>query len=314
VQIAGSRAVVTGAGGVLGRSLGVELARRGAASVVLVDDRNGRGRALEQTAALVCAHGALAEVEFADVGNEREVACLVQRVEDAGPVDLWCSNATLAGRGGLETDPEELSLALAVNLLSHVWTAKALLPRMIARGGGSFLQTTSAAAILPEPQGLALGVSHGGAVAFAEWLATAFFAQGIRVSCLFPAPALLDEGVSAQAERPTVPRRHDTPRPARGPDHASRSGPDEPTLSSTTGASMLARTAVDALEAERFYVFPEAEISAVLRRKAEDPEAWMARQRRPTPTAEGPSGGPGPDRRPVARTGRTTAETQSAGA
>lgn len=301
----------------LGRSLGVEIARRGAASVVLVDDDrgpSGRGRAVEQTAALVCAHGAIAEVEVADVGKEREVTALVRRVEDAGPLDLWCSNATLAGRGGLETDPEQFSLALAVNLFSHVWTARALLPGMIARGGGSFLQTASAAAILPDRESLALGVSHGGAVAFAEWLATTFSEQGIRVSCLFPDPTLLDEGVAGRATRPTGARRSDTLRPAREADHYGGSGPDEAALSPATEASVLARAAVDALEAERFYVFPEAGMSAALRRKAEDPEAWMAQQRRPTPAEEGPSGGPGCDRRPVARTGRPTAESQSPGA
>lgn len=309
MQIAGARAVVTGAAGVLGRSLSVEIARRGAASVVLVEDdpsRGGQSRGVEQTAALVCAQGALAEVEVADLADEREVTALVRRVEEAGPVDLWCSNASLAYTGGLDTAPEELSVALAVNLLSHVWTARALLPAMVARGRGSFLQTASTAGILPEAEGLALSVGHGAAVAFAEWLATTFYERGVRVSCLFPDSELLAGEVT---RRPTAPERDEPLRRGRASDRRNPSGPQEPAISPSTRASALARAAVDAVEAERFYVFPGADVTEALRHKADDPEAWLARRHRRTSSAEALNPAVGHDVPPLAPAGRPTAES-----
>jgi short-subunit dehydrogenase len=70
--------------------------------------------------------------------------------------------------------------------MAHVWAARAVVERMVARGGGYFLITASAAGLLNIVESASYGVTKHGAVAFAEWLAIAYGRKGLRVSCLCP--------------------------------------------------------------------------------------------------------------------------------
>src|SRR3546814_2061421 len=95
----------------------------------------------------------------ADVGREDDIVRVVRDTEAKfGPIDLFCSNA---GIGRMDADfnnaasasNELWTLEWQVNVMAHVYAARALLPGMIARGSGYFLNTVSAA-------GLQIGRAH----------------------------------------------------------------------------------------------------------------------------------------------------------
>jgi NAD(P)-dependent dehydrogenase (short-subunit alcohol dehydrogenase family) len=73
-----------------------------------------------------------------------------------------------------------------VNLMAHVWAARAVVPSMLARSQGYLLQTISSAALITGPSGPGYTMTKHGALGFAEWLALNYGHRGIRVSCLCP--------------------------------------------------------------------------------------------------------------------------------
>jgi NAD(P)-dependent dehydrogenase (short-subunit alcohol dehydrogenase family) len=121
-----------------------------------------------------------------DVTDQAAVARLVDRVEDRlGPVDLWCSNAGVALGQDLGTDGDR-ERSFAVHVLAHVHAARALAPRMTARGRGHLLLTASAAGLLTSMDSTPYSVTKHGTVALAEWLAIRWGDAGVGVSCLCP--------------------------------------------------------------------------------------------------------------------------------
>ena len=156
--------VVTGAASGIGRALARRFAAEGARSVVSVDlDVQGA----EATAAEI---GGIALA--ADVSVESVIANVVETTEaQVGAIDLFCSNAGIGMGMDLEAPNEEWQKSWDVNVMSHVYAARHLVPRMIERGGGYFLNTASAAGLLNQIGGAAYGVSKHAAVGFGEWLA-----------------------------------------------------------------------------------------------------------------------------------------------
>src|SRR5512143_481161 len=84
-----------------------------------------------------------------DVSREAEIVALVERAtREYGAIDLFVSNAGIATGGGVDAPDEEWRRIIDINLMSHVWAARALLPAMVARGSGYLLSTASAAGLL----------------------------------------------------------------------------------------------------------------------------------------------------------------------
>lgn len=191
-----------------------------------------------------------------DVTHEAEIAALIDQVEtDAGPIDLFCSNAGVFVIGGAEQPDDEWKRIIDVNVMAHVWTARHLVPRMIDRGGGYLLTTASAAGLLSQIGSAPYSVTKHAALAFAEWLAITYGDQGLVVSAL--CPQAVATNMTADIEGGGV---------------AGVNGmltPDD-----------VAEVVVEGLRGEQFLILPHPEVSEYFRRKAGDYDRWIAGMRR----------------------------------
>ena len=107
-------------------------------------------------------------------------------VAEHGRIDLFCSNAGITTGVGLD-DPDDLwHAALEVNVMAHVYAARAVRAAHARARLRIPAQHRSAAGLLTSPGDAPYAVSKHGAVAFAEWLAITYGDRGIRVSVLCP--------------------------------------------------------------------------------------------------------------------------------
>jgi len=240
-------AVVTGAGGGIGRALALRLAEAGAKRVVCVDI-DGDGAA--STAARI---GGIARK--VDVSSEDEIRSLVEDVESGeGPIDLFCSNAGISIRGGPEVANDDWQRIWDINVMAHVFAARHVVPRMVERGGGYLLNTASAAGLLSQVGSAPYAVTKHAAVGLAEWLALTYGDHGIKVSVLCP-----------QAVRTAMTRGKED-------GVASIDGMLEP--------DVVADACLEAIEKESFLVLPHPEVLDYMRRKTEDYDRWIGGMRK----------------------------------
>jgi len=258
MELAGKVVVVTGGGSGIGAALCRRFAAEGARGVV-VADRDAAG-----AAAVAHEIGGLAVTT--DVGVEADVQRLVERtVERFGAIDLFCSNAGVALGGGLDpltggpfAPDDAWRTSWDVNVMAHVYAARAVLPAMLARGEGYLLSTASAAGLLTDLSSHAYSVTKHAAVALAEALAISYGERGIRVSCLCPqgvrTPMLL--GIGAELG---------------GAAHL---------LPGAIEAAQVAEAVVQGLRDERFLILPHPEAAEFYRRRAGDTDRWLAGMQR----------------------------------
>lgn len=167
MKIDGCTAVVTGAASGIGKALAEQLRLAGARAVV-VADINAEGA--EKVAAGL---GDDAMAVQTDVADEAAIQELVARTRARfGDIDLFVSNAGLTVTGGFEVSDAAWRRAIDVNLMSHVYAARAVLPAMLEAGRGHLLQTMAAAGVLTAFGAAPYTVAKQGAVAFAEWPCT----------------------------------------------------------------------------------------------------------------------------------------------
>ena len=180
MELEGRVAVVTGGASGIGAAVCRRFAAAGARGVV-VADQNGGGA--EEVADEI---GGLAVV--CNVGVESDVDDLVRQAEaEFGPIDVFFSNAGIALGGDiLDTPLSVWQEQWDVNLMAHVYAVRAVLPKMLERGEGYLLHTSSMAGILSSHGNLPYAVTKHGVVGLAEYLAFTYAHRGIRVSCLCP--------------------------------------------------------------------------------------------------------------------------------
>jgi NAD(P)-dependent dehydrogenase (short-subunit alcohol dehydrogenase family) len=242
--------VVTGAASGIGKALCERFAAEGAKAIVVSDiDEAGIQAVCEKISAQTKTLGVVT-----DVSNEADVQALVAKtIEAFGPIDLFCSNAGIFTAGGEEVSNDAWQRIWDINVMSHIYASRAVLPSMLERGEGYLLNTASAAGLLNQVGSAPYGVTKHAAVGFAEWLSITYGDRGIKVSVLCP-----------QAVR--------TKMTAGGTGAAGVDGMLEP--------EQLAQTVVDTLAAERFLVLPHPEVLTYMQRKAADYDRWLVGMRR----------------------------------
>jgi NAD(P)-dependent dehydrogenase (short-subunit alcohol dehydrogenase family) len=266
MQLRDKVVVVTGGAGGIGAAMARRFAAEGARAVVVADLDEAKAREL---AAEVERAGSKGLAMRCDVADEDQVRALVAAsLERFGQVDLFCSNAGVAFGKGLDAATEEWDRAWRVNLMAHVFAARAVLPSMLARGDGYLLQTCSAAGLLTNPGDAPYTVSKHGAVAFAEWLAVTYGDRGIRVSAICP------QGVR-------------TPMLLGGLEEGNAAALAVAAAAELLEPEQVADAVVEGLAAERFLILPHPQVAAYLRQKADDPDRWLAGMRRLVARAEG---------------------------
>ena len=121
---------------------------------------------------------------------------------------------------------------------------------MLARGGGYFLQTVSAAGLLTEIGSAAYSVSKHASVSFAEWLSVNYRRAGIRVSCLCPSGVRTDMLETNNQVHQFL--------------HEHALSPDE-----------VAESACAGLAAEKFLILPHPEVGEFFAFKGDDYDRWL---------------------------------------
>jgi NAD(P)-dependent dehydrogenase (short-subunit alcohol dehydrogenase family) len=247
MELQGKVAVITGGSGGIGRAMARAFLDEGAKAVVLADLD---GAAVEAAArALGC------EGMACDVTDEAQIVALVERtLARHGVIDLFCSNAGAGGQGLLTDAPNAVwQKQWELHVMAHVYAARAVLPSMLARRSGYLLNTASAAGLLAALGSGPYTVTKAAAVKLAEFISITHGDDGIKVSVLCP------QGVNTAM----APRRLGD---------GQTDGIIEP--------DALARTVVETLREERFYVLPHPEVEEYVRRKGNDVDRWLAGMRR----------------------------------
>jgi NAD(P)-dependent dehydrogenase (short-subunit alcohol dehydrogenase family) len=278
--------LVTGGASGIGQALCQRFAAEGARAIVVVD-RDADG-ALATAGAL----GRRATALTADVTVEADIDAVIDRTEaEIGPIDLFASNAGVLGYGGLESSDDTWSLVWSVNVLAHLYAARAMVPRMLERGGGYLLSTASAAGLLTQPGDAPYSVTKHAAVALAEWLAVTYGDQGIKVSCVCPmaVDTAMFRGGEAASDKATGPVS--APAGITGVAGAAA-------VQGVLSPEQVAHAVVEGVREERFLILPHPEVATFEQRRAADRDRWLAGMRRLAASFTGSAGnGTDSDRR-----------------
>ena len=267
--------VVTGGASGIGRSLAIAFGAAGATGVVVADlDGDGAASVAEEVA------GEAIGVAC-DVSQEDQVQAVVAAAEERfGPVDVFCANAGILVTGGIEAPDSAWERAWSVNVKSHLYAARAVIPSMVERGGGYLVHTASAAGLLTQLGAAPYSVTKHAVVAFAEWLSITYGDAGIRVSALCPqavATNLVTTSGDVLTGRPVTvpPPRTDSISGAANVGAKGGAGAD-----GVLSPDDVALEVLEAIGEERFLILPHPEVETYEQRRAGDRERWLRGMRR----------------------------------
>ncbi|GFE49338.1 dehydrogenase [Roseobacter cerasinus] len=236
--------VITGGASGIGAALAQAVQAKGAR--VAIADRSAQ--AVDQAAEQIGCLGVVC-----DVTREAAIQSCIRQVEAAyGPIDVFVSNA-----GVFQGQPDHAASApdavwmlnWQLHVMAHVYAARALLPGMLARGAGYFVNVASAAGLLNQIGDAAYSASKHAAVSFAESLAITHGAAGIGVSVVCP----------QYVATPLIGLERDL---SRGSDMLLTA--DEVAESIIAGAEMGA-----------FLILPHPDVAGHARRRAADHGRWL---------------------------------------
>ena len=246
VQVAGKVVVVTGGASGIGKAM-VERFHREGAKALFVADLHGEG-----AQAVADSVGGVGMA--CDVTRYADVAGVARAAEDQyGHIDLFCSNAGVSVRdkdleNAASTPDDGWALGWGVNVMAHVYAARACLPGMIQRGEGYFLNTVSAAGLLSQIGSAIYSTTKHAAVGFGESLAITHKHHGIGVSILCPQAV-------------------DTPMVGGARGSQSVDGVLTP--------EAVAESVIEGLARESFLILPHEQVLTYMQRKSGDYDRWI---------------------------------------
>lgn len=249
MQIQGRVAVVTGGANGIGRALCRAFAGAGARAVIVADlDEKGAKNIADEI------HGVPIGT---NVGKESDVQRLVeQTTKQFGQIDIFCSNAGVGVQGSQDASDADWQRSWDVNVMAHIYAARAVLPQMLKRSEGYLVQTVSAAGLLTQIGSAPYSVSKHAAMSFAEWLAITYGDQGIRVSALCPQGVRTNMLFNAEF------------------------GGGAFLLEGALEPEQVAKDVIQAVTEERFLILPHPEVARYFQNKANDYERWLRGMRK----------------------------------
>ena len=172
-------AMVTGAAGGIGSAIAERLAIEGAQVWVCDVTADGAAAVAERIGGRPLAF---------NLTDSAACAAAVGQVEaEAGRIDVLVNNAGINRRGALlELDPADWSATFAVNVDAVVALCRAVLPVMVAAGGGSIVNTASQWGLYPAPGHIAYNTSKAAVIAITQNLARDYAPAGVRVNAVCP--------------------------------------------------------------------------------------------------------------------------------
>jgi len=250
MQIKDKVVIVTGGAKGIGKALCQRFSAEGARAVVVAD--------LDGDAATNVAKEIDGLAIKVDVSKEADNLHLVsETIKAFGPIDLFCANAGIAGeRGGTEVSNEAWQEIWDVNVMSHIYAARAVLPGMLEQGSGYLLHTSSAAGLLTQVEGAPYSVTKHAVVAFAEWLSITHGDAGIKVSCLCPQGVRTQMLLGVEGDRTSF------------------------LMKDAIEPETVADVVISGLAEERFLILPHPEVADYFSRKATDYDRWLRGMRR----------------------------------
>lgn len=268
MEFEGSVAAVTGAASGIGRACAIAFAQQGADVIVSDVNEVGSKEVVNEIESL----GRRAVAVRCDVSREDEVLTLVDASIDwQGHCDLFMSNAGIGVGGAPHMVPqEEWDRILAINLHSHIWAVRRILPHMLERGSGHLVHTASSAGTIGFPSLVPYCVTKFGVVGLCESLAGYLQPRGIGVSVVCPLMVntnIHERSTSFMEEEVPAEQVEQAQKMIRAVFEAAGMAPDR-----------LAEDVIEAVKENHLYVFPHPELMGMIEQKWKDPDEWVRQQ------------------------------------
>lgn len=184
MKLDGKNALVTGAGRGIGRAIALALARDGAQVAIADVD----GSSAERVAAEAAALGRKAVAIRVDLTRRTEVEAMVARaVQELGSVDILVNNAGWDKVAPfLESDEESWDRIINLNFKALLYTCRAAVPAMVARGGGRVVNIGSDAGRGGSYGQAVYSGTKGAVIAFSKTLARELAKSKVAVNVVCP--------------------------------------------------------------------------------------------------------------------------------
>ncbi len=269
--------VVTGGGSGIGAAMCRRFAEAAPTAIVVVDIDAANATAVADEVR-TAAPTVEVSARTVDVSDEAQVGALITEVFlDHGRLDLFCANAGIGTGQGVDATDAMWSRIWHVNVMAHVYAARALLPYWLDAGEGHLLITASAAGLLTNLGDAPYSTTKHAAVGLAEWLSITYGDRGIHVACLCPQGVRTPLLFGDTALGGDTGLGGDT---ALGGGKSGNLAAEVVTAQRVIEPAEVADAVVEGLTDERFLILPHPEVADYERARATDRERWLGAMRR----------------------------------